>query len=190
MAPLRAPQRVHHAPCGQRAGGCGRPGFGISQREAQPCCPPPGLLFFLGTKAAQMATFNTTASCLNIGRDNPRIPAALAALSSMALSTPGVVLYFWVHPLCCAWEPRQSAGKGILWPGEAEGHGCGSLGGWLGWHHGGRAGEPRRHSKAAFAAALLQRPNPAWPWPWLPPAPKKWQPFCCCWALPCTHSQE
>ncbi|NWY48677.1 MYPR protein, partial [Sylvia atricapilla] len=27
--PLRAPQRVHHAQFGQRAGGCGRPGFGI-----------------------------------------------------------------------------------------------------------------------------------------------------------------
>lgn len=53
----------------------------------------------------------------------------------------------------------------------------GSRGGWLrfpwgplGWHRGGRAGEPHLHTKVGLAAALSQRPNPAWPWlsstPW------------------------
>lgn len=48
--PFARPQRVHHAQRGQRAGHVRF--LGVSQREAQPGHPRPGLLWPLGTKSS------------------------------------------------------------------------------------------------------------------------------------------
>ncbi|NWW87188.1 MYPR protein, partial [Rhynochetos jubatus] len=108
--PFARPQRVRHARRGRRAGDGGRPGFGVSQREAQPGRPAPGLPWALGTKAAQMATLNGTASCLSISgesREHPR-----AAQGSPAPAARGVFVgityvltIIWLLVFACSAVP-------------------------------------------------------------------------------------
>ncbi|NXE13437.1 MYPR protein, partial [Lophotis ruficrista] len=104
--PFARPQRVCHAWRGRRAGDCDRPGFGVSQREAQTSCPPPGLLWPLGTRAAQIATFNKiTGRAMSISV----VSAAQGSLAPCALGVFVGITYvltiIWLLVFACSAVP-------------------------------------------------------------------------------------
>lgn len=110
--PLRAPQRVHRARCGQRAGDRGRPGFGMVSKGStallaspRPCWEP-----------KRPKLFNESALCLNIGRENQSIPAVLAAQSSMARLGSSTPLGLGTMTKCWQRDPVAWGSRGArLW---------------------------------------------------------------------------